>query len=884
MRIKIALLILAGLLTQVSCTASAQGTAPSAFLNPKLPAKQRADALISRMTLAEKVSQLRNNAPGIERFGIPAYDWWNEGLHGVARAGFATMFPQAIGNAATWDAPLVHQIATTISIEARAKYNDAIRHGNHSGNYGIDLWSPNINIFRDPRWGRGQETYGEDPFLTSRMGVAFVEGLQGDAPNYYRTIATPKHFAVHSGPEATRHKANVDPSDRDLQDTYLPAFRATITEAKANSIMCAYNAVDGTPACASKLLLADTLRGDWKFQGYVVSDCDAINDFSQPDGHHYAPTKEIGAAAGLRAGTDLDCGGAYSALQNAVQDGLIKEADLTLPLERLFTARIRLGMFDPPKHVPYASIPFAVVNSPEHQQVALLAARESMVLLKNARSFLPLKPGHQTIAVVGPLAASLTALEGNYNAVPRDPILPIDGIVREFGAANVSYAQGAPYVLRGQINVPRTLFHTGSEEKTEGLTGEYFTRPDFSGTPAMTRIDKEIDFDWRDANPIPALSADTTAQSFAVRWTGVLSSTTDETDTFQLHLSGCYPCDGKLKYEIYLDGKLLDSSAKNQKFSAPQFSVSFIHGQPHQLRIDYVQSGNIRDGGNVKLTWPPQAQTLLKQAIETANKADVVLAFVGLTSQLEGESHDRSDIDLPEVQQTMLEALAKTGKPVVVILLNGGPLAVNWAQKNAAAILETWYPGQAGGQAIAETLSGKNNPAGRLPITFYKGLDQLPAFEDYSMVNRTYRYFSGEPLFRFGDGLSYTTFAYSHLKLRSHDIDAGDPLIVEADVTNSGSVSGDEVAELYFEPPHTPVSPKLALAGFQRISLAPGESKHLTFELDARTISEVDAKGMRSVEPGEYKLYIGGSQPHGDHEATIATAAFTIHGTKQLPN
>jgi len=565
MRSKLAILILAGLITPCSSLAIAQATAPFPFQDPKLPTKQRADDLISRMTLSEKVSQLGNNSPAIKRLGIPAYDWWNEGLHGVARAGFATMFPQAIGNAATWDAPLVHQIATTISIEARAKYNDAISHGKHSGNYGIDLWSPNINIFRDPRWGRGQETYGEDPFLTSHMGVAFVTGLQGDNPNYFRAIATPKHFAVHSGPEATRHKANVDPSDHDLQDTYLPAFRATITEAKADSIMCSYNAVDGTPACASKLLLADTLRNDWKFQGYVVSDCDAINDFSSPDGHHYAPTKEIGAAAGLRAGTDLDCGGAYSTLVNAVQDGLIKEADLTLPLERLFTARIRLGMFDPPQQVPYASIPFSVVNSPEHQQVALQAARESMVLLKNTGGFLPLKPGHQTIAVIGPLAASLTALEANYNAIPRNPILPIDGIVREFGATNVIYAQGAPYVLRGQINAPRTIFHTAADEKTEGLTGEYFAKPDFNGTPAMTRVDKEIDFDWRDANPIPALSADTTAQSFAVRWTGVLSSLTDETDTFQLHLSGCYPCDGKMKYNIYLDGKLLDPSAKNQK-------------------------------------------------------------------------------------------------------------------------------------------------------------------------------------------------------------------------------------------------------------------------------------------------------------------------------
>jgi beta-glucosidase len=874
------------------------------FRNPDLAIDKRVDDLVSRLTLEEKVSQLIDRATGIPRLDIPAYSWWNEGLHGIARSGYATLFPQAIGNAATWDAPLLQQIGTVVSTEARAKYNDAILHGNHDRFYGLTIWSPNINIFRDPRWGRGQETYGEDPFLTSRMGVAFVKGIQGDDPKYFRAIATPKHYAVHSGPETTRHKVDVEPTDHDLWDTYLPAFRATITEGKADSIMCAYNRVDGVPACASKMLLGDILRTDWGFQGFVTSDCDAIDDFSQANGHHYSADHATGSAAGVLAGTDTDCGTAYLALTDAVHRNLITEAQIDVSLKRLFKARLQLGMFDPPSKVSYASLPFSVVNSPEDADLALRAARESMVLLKNEDHFLPLPHDkNKTIAVIGPLAASRLALEGNYNAIPVHPILPIDGIEAEFGHSHVVYAEGSPYIMGGEVPVPCTMLHAATDSTVEGLQGEYFAKPSVDGAPEMLRIDKELDFDWAFSNPVPSLSTDSTNQSFAVRWTGAISAPVAETDNFQIRLPFCYPCDGKLKFAVYLDGKALEPIApaelpshlppSGRNFGALQhYSISFADTRPHALRIEYIQSGRIAGSGLV-FEWSPRHELLQDEAVEAAKKADVVVAFVGLTARLEGEEMrvdakgfaggDRTDITLPDVQQELLEAVAKTGKPVVVVMLNGSALAVNWAHQNAKAILEAWYPGQAGGQAIAETLSGKNNPAGRLPVTFYTGVDQLPAFEDYSMANRTYRYFKGRPLFAFGDGMSYSTFEYSNVKVSKERIKAGDSLTIEADVKNAGKAAGDEVAELYLRSPQTSISPKIALAGFERVHLDAGESKHVTFHLDPRTLSQVDEKGNRAVQPGNYQVSLGGSQPDGDAAAGVQTRNFTIAGMRPIP-
>ncbi|HEX4030352.1 MAG TPA: glycoside hydrolase family 3 C-terminal domain-containing protein [Terracidiphilus sp.] len=885
--------------------AQIKAAAAMPFRNATLPIPERVNDLVSRMTLDEKVSQVIDRAAGIPRLDIPTYNWWSEGLHGIARSGFATMFPQAIGNAATWDAPLIHGIGAVVSTEARAKYNDAIAHGNHDRYYGLTIWSPNINIFRDPRWGRGQETYGEDPFLTATLGTAFVKGIQGDDPRYFRAIATPKHFAVHSGPESTRHEANVEPTPHDLWDTYLPAFRATIMQGKADSLMCSYNAVDGVPACASKMLLQQFLRGDWGFQGFVTSDCGAIDDFSQKSGHHYATNHETGAADGIEAGTDTNCGTTYLALGDAVRHHLLPEAELDTAVKRLFTARMKLGMFDPPQQVPYASIGISVVDSLEHAALALRAARESMVLLKNDGHILPLKPGDgKTIAIVGPLAASRIGLEGNYNAIPLHPVLPVDGIISAFGANHVIYAEGAPYTMGGAVPVPRTMLRAAEGSKVDGLTGAYFAAPSFDGKPEMTRVDKEIDFDWAFANPVPSESTHPEDQSFAVRWTGAIAAPVAETDNFQIRLPFCYPCGGRLQFAVYLDGKKLDTGApqphpgvklppSGRNFGGlQQFSIPFADTKPHAIRIEYVQSGRIPLAG-ISFEWSPRHELLQDEAVATAKKADVVVAFVGLTSHLEGEEMnvhidgfsggDRTSLVLPDVQQQMLHALAETGKPMVVVLLNGSALAVNWAAQNAKALLEAWYPGQAGGEAIAETLSGKNDPAGRLPITFYTGVGQLPPFDDYSMANRTYRYFKGKPLFAFGDGLSYTTFEYSHLKLSSENLQAGETLTVEADIRNTGSAPGDEVAELYLTPPRTNVSPKLALESFERLHLDAGETRHVVFHLDPRELSEVDDKGVRAVVPGQYRISLGGSQPDRDQAQGVRSQEFSVVGTREIP-
>ena len=866
-----------------------QAAGPLPYQDPKLPAEQRAADLVSHMTLEEKTSQMINTSAAVPRLGVPAYDWWSEGLHGVARSGYATLFPQAIGIAATWDAPLLGQISTTISTEARAKFNEAIRHDVHSIYYGLTIWSPNINIFRDPRWGRGQETYGEDPYLTSRLGVAFVEGLQGTDPNYYRVIATPKHFAVHSGPESERHRFDVDPSRHDLWDTYLPAFRATIVEAKADSIMCAYNAIDKDPACASKELLVDILRKDWAFKGFVTSDCGAVDDFFEAKAHHTSSDKYTAAVAGIRTGTDTNCGKTYLALTEAVHKGLIKESEIDVSLQRLFVARIKLGLFDPPSMVPYASVPFSEVGSPAHHALALEAAEKSMVLLKNDANFLPLKPGLKTIAVIGPNAAALSAIEGNYNAVPRRPGLPVDALAAEFKGAKILYAQGSSYADGVAVPLPRTLLHPGPNASEQGLKAEYFASDSFDGAPVATRTDKQIDFDWNSASPVPGAPAD----HFAVRWSGTITAPEPGSYDFSMRLAHCYPCGDHEKFAVYLDGKPVagfatQPSAEFRDSGTPKFSLAFADTNPHELRVEYIHKAPLF-GAGITMDWIPKPGLLEKAAIAAAQQADVVVAFVGLSPELEGEEMpihvegfsggDRTDIKLPAAQQHLLEAVAATGKPLVVVLMNGSALAVNWSKQHANAILEAWYPGEAGAQAIAETLSGKNNPAGRLPVTFYESVDQLPAFTDYSMANRTYRYFKGIPLYGFGYGLSYTSFAYSNVKLSTTHLHAGDTLTVEADVKNTGTRPGDEVAELYLTPPKTSVSPALALAGFKRVHLTSGETKHILFTLDPRTLSQVDAQGVRAVTPGSYTIAIGGSQP----SSTSQTTSFSIEGTQNLP-
>jgi beta-glucosidase len=664
------------------------------YKNPDLSPEERAADLVSQMSLEEKALQMQNQAPAIPRLGVPEYDWWNEALHGVARAGRATVFPQAIGLAATWDTALMGRITDIISTEARAKYNEAIRNGDYSRYHGLTFWSPNINIFRDPRWGRGQETYGEDPYLTGRMAVAFIRGMQGADPHYFKTIATAKHYAVHSGPESTRHEFDVHPSERDLNETYLPAFRASIVEGKADSVMCAYNRVDGVPACANMDLLQRKLKDEWGFQGYVVSDCGAIYDIYH--GHHYKPNAAEASAVAVKAGTDLTCGTEYGALPSAVQQGLITEADIDIALKRLFTARFKLGMFDPPERVAFSNIPFSEVDSAEHRVVALEAARKSIVLLKNEEGVLPLKSPVKTIAVLGPSADDEVALLGNYNGFSAKHVAPLEGIRKQFdGKSEVKFARGADY--------------------TEGT----------------------------------------------------------------------------------------------------------------------------------------QAQ--LDEAVQLVTDSDVAVAFVGLNPNLEGEEMnvtvpgfaggDRTNLELPEAQEKLIEAIVAAGKPVIVVLTSGSALGVPFIAERAAAVLQLWYGGEEAGTAIAETLAGVNNPSGRLPVTFYRDVSQLPPFDDYSMDGRTYRYFKGEPLWGFGWGLSYSKFAYSGLRTRR----AAKGGRVTVRVKNTSDRAGDEVVQLYVSGVKESVRD---LRGFQRVRLRAGESRRVEFALAPEDIGE---KGVR--------VSVGGGQP-----------------------
>jgi beta-glucosidase len=577
-------------------------------------------------------------------------------------------------------------------------------------------------------------------------------------------------------------------------------------------------------------------------------------------------------------------------LIQAVKNGLISESAIDTAVKRLFTARFRLGMFDPESQVPFAQIPYSEDDSAQHRALALKAARESMVLLKNDKNFLPLKPDIRTIEVVGPNATVLAALEGNYNAVPSHPVLPLDGIRNEFPNAKVVYEQGSPYVEGLPVPVPRTVLHPSSDSTEEGLKADYFASSELNGQPVLTRVDPQIDFDWNSASPAAGLSA----KDFGVRWTGTITPPAPGDYVLSISLAHCYPCEDHESFRVYLNDKEVaryesDEKSKFRSSTTPEFHLHFSDTQPHAFRVEYGHHAELF-GAGLTLNWVPPVEPLRLEAVAAAWHADAILAFVGLSPELEGEEMpvhvqgfsggDRTDIQLPAAQQQLLEALSATGKPLVVVLMNGSALAVNWAEQHVQAVLESWYPGEAGGQAIAETLDGKNNPAGRLPVTFYKSIDQLPDFKDYSMKARTYRYFRGTPLFEFGYGLSYTNFAYSNLRLSSGTVKAGEPLSVEADVRNTGELAGDEVVELYLTPPQTDVSAIHELKGFQRIHLDPGAVRHVRFELDPRQLSQVDAAGARSVQPGTYGVFVGGRQPRpGEGQ----TEKFVIQGSQALP-
>ena len=708
------------------------------YLDENLDFEERARDLVDRMTLDEKVTQMVYNAPAIPRLGIKSYNWWNEALHGVARAGVATVFPQAIGLAAMFDDVFLQKIADTISTEARAKYNESQRKSDHGIYKGLTFWSPNINIFRDPRWGRGHETYGEDPYLTGMLGVAFVKGLQGDHPKYLKAAACAKHFAVHSGPESERHSFNAEVSKKDLRETYLPAFEKLVKDAKVEAIMGAYNRTNGEPCCGSKTLLVDILRNEWGFEGHVVSDCWAIKDFHET--HMVTKTIFESVALAVNNGCDLNCGNMYAYLLSAHSQGLVTEENIDKCVIRLMKTRIRLGMLDSPESVPYTQIPFEENDCTAHNIQSLEAAKKSMVLLKNS-GLLPLdKNKIKTLAVIGPNADSRDALIGNYHGTASSYITALEGI-KDYvdGGINITYAPGCHLY----------------KDKTEC----------------------------------------------------------------------CANSDDRIA-----------------------------------------------------------------EACSVAERADVVILCLGLDEHLEGEGGDESNeygsgdkrsLNLPTVQQQLLEKILEIGKPVVVVLFSGSALAVNTAQKSAAAIIQAWYPGSMGGQALAQLLFGQYSPSGRLPVTFYKTTEELPDFHDYSMKGRTYRYMTTEPLYPFGYGLSYAYFEYSPICLSDKFIDSGKEIECSISVTNTSEIVANEVVQLYLKDVEASIDvPKWSLHGFINIELNPQETKKLSFSLSAKDMSLIDSDGKLVLEPGEFEVYIGGSQPDNRSRElsgnSVKTAKFVV--------
>ena len=855
--------------TPVAAKTAEQGVPEDSPLALSPETKARIARAIATMTPAEKAAQLQSTTTALPAHDLPAYDYWNEALHGLARNGIATVFPQAIGLAATWDPDLVTRIGTVVSTEARARSN-GLPAGDRQRYQGLTIWSPNINIFRDPRWGRGQETYGEDPLLTGTLGVAYVRGLQGPDLSHPRVIATPKHLAAHSGPEAGRDAFDVDISPYDREATYLPAFRMALTQGQALSTMCAYNSIHGVPVCASGPLLNDRVRRDWGFKGLVVSDCDAIGNIAYY--HHYSADAAEASATALKNGMDLNCGRTYAAIPQALSRGLVDMATVDTALARTFAVRAALGgAFG--QTSPWDRISPKQVDTPAHRALALEAARKSIVLLKNTGR-LPLKPGAR-IAVIGPNADSLDVLEGNYHGTAAAPVTPLDALRKVF---TVRYAQGGTLAEGVPVPVPETALK---------LTAEFFTDPAFTGTPKVTRTERRIDYDWDRTAP-----AGLDPTRFGARWTGTITPPAPGDYTLRLDIPRCFDCKGHDPARLWIDGKpVLTDDGSGSHVEAV---VSFTDTNPHPIRVEYARSGE--DQG-IRLTWiaPPAAQ--LAEIATVAADADAIVAFVGLSPAVEGEAlqlevagfsgGDRTDIALPAAQRTLLEAAKATGKPLVVVLLSGSAVALNWAKENADAVLAGWYPGQAGGQAIADTLTGVNNPSGRLPVTFYARTRDLPAFIDYNMRERTYRYFTGTPLWGFGHGLSYTNFAYAAPVVPA-TLAAGTALTVTTQVTNSGTRAGEEVVQAYVTPPEAvrkiggfndPVLQR-QLAGFTRVLLKPGETRRVTLTLDPRSLSTVARDGTRRIVAGDYALHIGGGQP-GDGAG--ADAAFTITGTTELP-
>ncbi|WP_369013887.1 glycoside hydrolase family 3 C-terminal domain-containing protein [Flavobacterium anhuiense] len=866
------------ILVLISLWCTAQNKDPKfPFQNTDLTFEERVENLVSQLTLEEKVAQMLNAAPAIPRLGIPAYDWWNETLHGVARTPFkTTVFPQAIAMAATFDKNSLFKMADYSALEGRAIYNKAVELNRTNERYlGLTYWTPNINIFRDPRWGRGQETYGEDPYLTAVLGDAFVKGLQGDDPKYLKAAACAKHYAVHSGPESLRHTFDVDVTPYELWDTYLPAFKKLVTNSKVAGVMCAYNAFRTQPCCASDILMNDILRNQWKFTGYVTSDCWAIDDFFK--NHKTHPDAASASADAVLHGTDIDCGtDAYKSLVQAVKNGQITEKQIDVSVKRLFMIRFRLGMFDPVSIVKYAQTPSSVLESEEHKEHALKMARQSIVLLKNEKNTLPLSKKLKKIVVLGPNADNSISILGNYNGTPSKLTTVLQGIKEKVSPETEVVYEKAINFTNDTLLVYKDLKSRYSYEGKQGFKAEYFNNITLSGTPETIRTESEINNFWQEGEMV---TKKIKANHFSARYTTNFKADKDGSITFEITAD-----DG---YRFIVDGKeVIDAWGKN-RWGAKTYKLQTKKDSVYKLVLEYWQG---EGKAEVSLQTGNFIKTDFANLIERHKNADAFIFAGGISPQLEGEEMpvdapgfnggDRTSILLPEVQTRLLKALQSSGKPVVFLIMTGSAIAIPWEAENIPAILNIWYGGQSAGTASADVIFGDYNPAGRLPVTFYKGDSDLPSFVDYKMDNKTYRYFKGIPLYGFGYGLSYTEFKYSGLKTPAK-IKKGQPVTISVKVTNTGKMEGEEVAQLYLINPITSIkSPLKSLKGFERFNLKPGQSTVVNFTLSPEDLSYVTESGNLKPYEGKIQIAVGGSQPDEKNQ----TKSNSITQTLEIKN
>jgi len=821
------------------------------YQNTSLTPDKRADDLLKRLTLEEKVSLMQNASPAIPRLGIKTYQWWNEALHGVGRSGLATVFPQAVGMAASFNDALLFDAFTAVSDEARAKSNKYGESGGLRQYQGLTFWTPNVNIFRDPRWGRGQETYGEDPYLTSRMGVSVVRGLQGpaDAP-YDKLHACAKHFAVHSGPEWNRHSFNADSiAPRDLWETYLPAFKSLVQEADVKEVMCAYNRFEGEPCCGSNRLLTQILRDQWGFDGVVVSDCWAIADFYKENAHATHKDAKTAAASAVLSGTDLECGSDFRTLTQGVKDGLIEESRVDVSVKRLLVARFELGEMNETNPWP---VPYSVLDSKEHKDLAAEMARQSMVLLQNKGNILPLAKNLK-IAVMGPNANDSVMQWGNYNGTPSHTVTLLEGVRALLPSAQIIYEPGCDRTTDVAVG---NLFNECTSNNAKGFTAQYWNTREQQGEPVATAsITTPFQFTTMGAT---AFAPGVNIRDFSAKYTTTFTPTKTQDVVFQLQAAG--------RANLLINGQQV--SRPNQ-YNAPTnvYTLKATAGTPYTLEIQFSQGDA---DASLNFTFGPLVPMELTATINKVKDADVVLFAGGIAPSLEGEEMrvtipgfkggDRTDIELPGIQRRMLQALKAAGKKVVFVNFSGSAMGLVPETESCDAILQAWYPGQAGGTAVADVVFGNYNPAGRLPVTFYKNVNQLPDFEDYSMKGRTYRYMTQAPLFSFGYGLSYTQFTFGKAAISSKKIKRGDSVTLTIPVTNTGKRNGEEVVQVYLRKVGDAGGPIKTLRAFKRLPIASGKTASVKLTLKADQLQWFD-ENTGTVQPtkGQYELLYGSS-------------------------